>query len=199
MMHEHYFSENPTSPYNLSLITVTVFGKTFQLYTAGGLFSKNRLDPGTALLLESVHIQEGWSVLDLGCGWGVVGIVLKKMFPTCSVMLTDINERAFAVSKKNAEFLGVDVQIVQSNLYKKITTQFDTIICNMPQKAGKEVCYAIIEQAPTYLKNNGLLQIVARHTKGGKTLEQKIGEVFGTVKMVAKKGGYRVYVGQKKD
>ena len=86
------------------------------------------------------------------------------------------------------------VKIKQGDMYAKITGEFDTILLNPPQHAGKDVCMKMIENAIKYLKNGGLLQLVARHNKGGKSFEKKMKEVFGNVKDIAKKGGFRVYV-----
>ena len=87
-----------------------------------------------------------------------------------------------------------NIKTKQSDLYDNIPEKFDTIITNPPQSAGKQVCFEIIKQAKLHLKKGGLLQLVARHNKGGKELEKKMKEVFNNVKDIAKKSGYRIYV-----
>ncbi len=79
-------------------------------------------------------------------------------------------------------------------MYKKVSGKFDTILLNPPQTAGKDVCFEMISKAPNFLKENGLLQIVARHKKGGKALSEKMNSVFCNVKDISKKSGYRIYV-----
>ncbi len=109
--------------------------------------------------------------------------------------MTDINERAIKLSRMNIKLNNIENVIVKkSNLYGNIEGEFDAIIINPPQTAGKKVCFEIIEKAKEHLKKNGLLQLVARHNKGGKELEKKMKEVFGNVEEIGKKSGYRVYI-----
>lgn len=142
-------------------------------------------------------MENKWDVLDLGCGIGVVGIAIKKSFAKCNVVLTDINKRAVMVAKRNAKQNNVEVKIKQGDMYTKIKDKFDTILFNPPQHAGKDICMQMIQDSVKFLKKNGLLQVVARHNKGGKSFEKKMKEVFGNVKDIAKKGGFRIYVSEK--
>jgi 16S rRNA G1207 methylase RsmC len=87
-----------------------------------------------------------------------------------------------------------NVEVRNGNMYDAINEKFDVILLNPPQTAGKDVCFEMIEKAKHYLVKNGSLQIVARHNKGGKTLMQKMKEVFNNVETLAKKSGYRVYI-----
>ena len=113
--------------------------------------------------------------------------------------MTDINKRAVMLAKMNVKLNGINAEIFQGNLYEKIKDDdFDCVISNPPQNAGKEVCFQLIAESKNHLKPNGTLQIVARHNKGGKTLSKKIEEVFGNVNVVAKKSGYSVYLSVKK-
>ncbi|MEK6947488.1 MAG: methyltransferase, partial [Nanoarchaeota archaeon] len=112
--------------------------------------------------------------------------------------MTDINKRAVMLAKKNAELNNVKAEIYQGNLYEKIKdNDFDAVVSNPPNTAGKELCFRLIEESKNYLKQDGSLQIVARHNKGGKTLSKKMEEVFGNVKVIAKKSGYFVYMSVK--
>jgi len=89
-----------------------------------------------------------------------------------------------------------NVEVIVSDKFKKIEGKFDTILVNPPQTAGKQLCFEMIEKSKEFLKKTGTLQLVARHNKGGKTLSLKMQEVFGNVKDIAKKSGYRVYLTQ---
>ena len=195
---EHYYSEDPKSALDLKKISQRISGKEFEFYTASGIFSKKKIDMGTLVLAESIALGKNSKVLDVGCGIGILGIVAAKLF-NANVVMTDINKRAVMLAKMNVKLNGINAEIFQGNLYEKIKDDdFDCVISNPPQNAGKEVCFQLIAESKNHLKPNGTLQIVARHNKGGKTLSKKIEEVFGNVNVVAKKSGYSVYLSVKK-
>ena len=112
--------------------------------------------------------------------------------------MSDINKRAVMLARKNAELNSVSCRILQGNLYDKIEKKdFEVVLSNPPQTAGKEICFKVIEQSKSQLVAGGSLQIVARHKKGGKTLSEKMQEVFGNVKIIARESGYSVYFSEK--
>ena len=194
---EHYYSEQQKSLFNVKKIKQKIKGQQFDFYTASGVFSKDKIDKGTLALAENMAVDKNSKVLDIGCGIGILGIVAAKLF-NANVVMSDINKRAVMLAKKNAELNNVKAEIYHGNLYEPITqNDFDIILSNPPQTAGKELCFQLIEQSKNYLKKNGNLQLVARHNKGGKTLSNKMEEVFGNVKVIAKKAGYWVYMGVK--
>ncbi len=192
-MVEHYFSEKPSTEFSKKLVTAVLLGVEFKFFTAKSVFSKLRVDKASKLLIENVEVKQGWNVLDLGCGYGVIGIALAKVY-NCKVWMTDINKRAVTLAKINAKLNNVKVKILQGWLYQPVKhLKFDAIVVNPPISAGRSLCFEIIEKAPEHLKNQGSLQLVARHKKGGAMLEKKMLEVFGNVQVVAKKSGFRVY------
>ena len=194
---EHYYSEEPTSELKIKKISQNINGAKFEFYTASGVFSKDKVDTGTLALAENMIIEKNSKVLDVGCGIGVLGIVAAKFF-NASVVMADINKRAVNLAKKNAELNNVKAEIYQGNLYEKIKDKdFDAVVSNPPNTAGKELCFQLMEESKNYLKQSRSLQIVARHNKGGKTLSKKMEEVFGNVKVIAKKSGYFVYMSKK--
>jgi len=193
----HYFSEKQTSALKLRKINARLRGRLFEFYTGSGVFSSKRVDKGTELLVNSAIIGKG-KALDMGCGIGIVGIVVAKCFPDIMVVMTDINKRAVKLAKRNIKLNNVDnAEVRHGNLFESINERFNAILINPPQKAGKKLCFEMIERSADYLVKNGLLQIVARHNKGGKELRKRMKEVFGNVKDIAKKAGYRVYVSEK--
>ncbi len=197
-MTEHYYSEKQTSILRIKEIEIKLKENNLKFNTGSGVFSIGWIDKGTELLIKNCIVKPDWRVLDLGCGWGVIGIAIAKAFPTAFVLMTDINERAVKLSRMNIKLNNLwNIKTKKSNLYEKIIHKFDTILTNPPQLAGREICFEIIEKAKSHLKKGGLLQLVARHNKGGKQLEKKMEEVFGNVKDIAKKSGYRVYVSKK--
>lgn len=188
----HYFSEKQESRPRYRKIRFKVKGRGFEFYSASGVFSKYKLDFGTRLLIENALIKKNSKILDLGCGNGVIGIVMAKIYSTGSV-LVDVNERALKLCEMNAKLNDADVRIVKSNLYEKIKGKFDSIVSNPPITAGRQVCFNLITGAKEHLKKNGKLQIVARRRKGGQVLSEKMNETFGNVSVVKRKAGYYVY------
>ena len=194
---EHYYTTEQKSVLKIKKIRQKIKGIDFEFYTASGVFSKDKIDKGTLVLAENMIIKNNSKVLDIGCGIGALGITAAKLF-NAVVVMTDINKRAVALAEKNIELNNIKVEIYQGNLYEKIKdNDFDAVLSNPPQTAGKEICFKLIVQSKNYLKNNGTLQIVARHNKGGRTLSKKMEEVFGNVKVIAKKSGYWVYLSEK--
>lgn len=197
MATEHYYTQEPRSSFKKRIITSNILGVKFRFFTSSSVFSKQRVDKGTRLLIENCIIHPGWKILDMGCGYGVIGISLKKIYEhyNCKVWMVDINKRATMLSRQNAKLNNVHVHVLHSNLYEAVNNlKFNTIVTNPPITAGREVCYKIIEKAPDHLLKKGLLQLVARHRKGGAMLEKKMLDVFGNVKTIAKRSGFRVYV-----
>ncbi len=193
-MAEHYFTAKPTSALKTKEVVFSFRNKDLHFLCATGVFSSQKIDLATSLLLEHAQLKNEQHVLDIGCGMGVIGISIKKAFPDSVVVMTDVNERALFISRKNASKNRVSVEILESDLYTKLSeTQFDVILSNPPHHAGRALVYKLIEEAPAHLKKKGMLQIVAQHNKGGAMLEKKMKEVFGNVETVVKKAGFRVY------
>ncbi|MCD6510259.1 MAG: class I SAM-dependent methyltransferase [Thermoprotei archaeon] len=196
VMSDHYYSAEPRSRLKLYKLTAYLKGFHLQFITASGVFSPRSIDRGTRVLVENMIIKDGWKVLDLGCGYGVIGIVAAKLAPNGFVILTDINKRAVWLARLNVKVNDVrrNTDVRLGNLYEPVRGEvFDTIITNPPQSAGLKVCYKIIDEAPLLLKEEGILQLVARHSKGGKRLAERMKKVFGNYRVLAKSGGYWVY------
>lgn len=196
----HYFSEKQTSRFKLTKLSCFLRGINLLIYTAPGIFSNKGIDKGSFLLIEKCIIKDNHYILDLGCGYGVIGVTLAKCFPSSKFLLTDINERAVKLSKKNILTNKLEnAEAKKRNIFDNIDNdeKFDTILLNPPQTAGKQLCFQMIEESLQHLKKGGTLQLVARHNKGGKSLSKKMKEVFNNVKDISKKSGYRVYLSQR--
>lgn len=196
---DHYFSQHPASKPRYGLIRAQLRGRFFEFLTASGVFSKKRIDLGTNLLLESMLLPESGSVLDLGCGYGAVGIVAAVLNPHLQVFMVDFNQRAVRLARENAKGNGAtNVVLRRGFLYEPVSNmQFNVILSNPPVSAGMKIVLPIIEQAPSHLEDNGIFQIVVRSKIGGKRLVKVVEETFGNVEVLARESGYRVWTSKK--
>ena len=195
----HYFSEEPFIHGKYFRFEDYIRGFRVIIVSSPGVFSSKRIDKGTRLLVEHMIIRDGWRILDLGTGYGIIGIIAAKLAPNGYVIMTDINKQAIKLARMNLKINNVkNAEVRWGDLYEPVRgLKFDTIVCNPPISAGLKVCSRIIEEAPNYLNANGLLQIVARHNKGGRRLMNLMEKVLGNVEIIASEGGYRVYVSRK--
>lgn len=159
------------------------------LITDNGVFSKKGLDFGTRSLLETIDNVSG-QVLDFGCGYGPIGIYLKKTFDV-EVDAVDINERAMNLAKKNAELNKTNINIFESNIYENINKKYDYIITNPPIRVGKKILYQILFEAKKYLNKNGQLWLVIHKDQGAKTLAKDLEKEY-TVEIKNKNKGFYI-------
>ena len=138
------------------------------LITDNGVFSKKGLDFGTRSLLETIDNVSG-QVLDFGCGYGPIGIYLKKTY-NVEVDAVDINERAMNLAKKNAELNKTNINIFKSNIYENVNKKYDYIVTNPPIRVGKKILYQILFEAKEHLNVNGELWLVIHKDQGAKSL-----------------------------
>ncbi len=192
---EHYFTEEPKSKLRLGLVRTWLRGLEFEFLTASGVFSHRRIDPGTRLLIEAMVLPEEGTFLDLGCGYGPIGIVVARLRPRALVYMTDVNRRALALAEENAQRNGVtNVRVLEGPLYDPVSgLLFDVILTNPPITAGiRKVVAPLIQGAAEHLKEGGSLQLVVRTTKGGRNILRLIEESFSRWEVIARGGGYRV-------
>ena len=195
-MGEHYFTSRPLAKEQSIQIRDTLRGVDIILISSSSVFSKDHIDDGTRLLADSSKIRSGAKVLDLGCGYGAVGIAVAKKDPQAKVVLSDINERAANLAKQNALQNDVQIDVRVCNLYERIPESFDVILLNPPQTAGKKLCFDMIDQAKVHLAKGGLFYLVARPGKGGKTLAARMAQSVGPTEVVARARGFALYVAQ---
>ena len=197
-MTEHYYSAKQTSKFETKKIKAVLLGKNFEFFVSPGVFSRHKIDDGTYILIQNAEVKDGSKLLDLGCGYGVVGIAFAKA-KKCDVVMADSNERAVKLAKMNLKLNDVSADVRISDIFSKVPEKFDVILLNPPQTAGKDVCFKMIEESKEHLDKNGTLQLVARPKKGGKTLAQKMLKVFGNAYEIAKGAGFKVYLSRKEN
>lgn len=190
---EHYFTAKPKTAPRYSSIQCILRENHLEFKTASGVFSKTKIDAGSYLLIERSEVSDGMKILDLGCGYGPVGVALGKAFELV-VVCSDVNERAVDLARENGKKNGVKLKGVVSDGFENLKGKFDSILFNPPQTAGKKLCLRLISEAKEFLKSGGSLQIVARHQKGGKALRDHMKEVYGNAESIARKGGYHIYI-----
>jgi 16S rRNA (guanine1207-N2)-methyltransferase len=186
----HYYTRNPDTPHDIGTIDYEVNGIKLQLTTDSGVFSKNKVDYGSNLLINSLPSTSG-NILDLGCGYGVIGISLAKLNPGSSVTMVDINERAVDLAKKNIKLNNVtNARVTQSNGFSNVMDKFDMIVSNPPIRTGKKVIYPLFEKSISYLNPGGAIYIVIQKKQGAKSAFSKLEEIYGNCGVINKSGGY---------
>lgn len=186
-----YFT-NEKLPSDVRKTECFVLGNKFTFLTDNGVFSKDGLDFGSRLLLETIPLEEvGGKILDMGCGYGVFGIILGKL-TSANIDMVDVNLRALHLTERNAKLNGVsNVNVFESNAYEKISAKYSSIITNPPIRAGKKVVYDIVMNAKDYLNEDGKLFIVIRKEQGAKSLIVDLKKIY-TVEVLEKSKGFYI-------
>src|SRR3972149_7107055 len=196
---EHYFAALPKSEAKFGLIRTSLRGDPFEFLTASSVFSKKRVDLGTRLLIEAMVLPETGYVLDVGCGYGAVGIAAAASNSRLRVIMTDVNMRAVRLARKNIEINKVNnAEVRYGYFYEPIPElTFNCVLSNPPVSAGMETVKAIIKGAPRVMASKATFQMVIRSKIGGKTLPSVFNETFGNCAVLARESGYRVLMGEK--
>lgn len=198
-MTEHYFSQNPHSKSSKKTWIYKLRNKDYTFTSDSGVFSKNEVDYGSRLLIEKFQEPDvDGDILDLGCGYGPIGIALANDFRNRKVVMVDINERAISLSKRNAEVNNViNVDVFQSDGFSNLQNlTFAAVVTNPPIRAGKKVVHRMFEDAKMHLIKNGELWVVIQKKQGAPSARKKLEELFGMVETVAKDKGYYLLKGE---
>jgi 16S rRNA (guanine1207-N2)-methyltransferase len=191
---DHYFSRRPSSRVRLGLVRCRLRGQEFEFLTSSGIFSHKKLDLGTRLLVESMVLPESGRVLDVGCGYGPVGIVAARLVPGLEVWMTDVNERAVRLAERNCERNDVACVVREGDLYGPVgEMEFDVVLSNPPFSAGmRRVVEPLVDGAWDHLVEGGSLQAVVRTNVGGRALAGLMAGRFGGVEVLGRGSGFRV-------
>ncbi|KEO81726.1 class I SAM-dependent methyltransferase [Tumebacillus flagellatus] len=194
-MSDHYYSNKPTVEHDLRAIRVTLRGQEFVFWTDAGVFSKSGVDFGSDLLIETMEIPDDADVLDVGCGYGPIGLTAAKLAANGRVTMVDVNERAVELARRNAQANGIsNVEVLVSDRYEQVQgRRFDVILTNPPIRAGKQVVHSIFEGAVDHLTDGGELWVVIQKKQGAPSAKKRLEELFEDVEDVARDAGFRIF------
>ncbi|MGH9294283.1 MAG: class I SAM-dependent methyltransferase [Acidimicrobiales bacterium] len=192
---ETYFTERPRSPSSRSRLRFLFRGEMLELVVDRGIFASSGLDRGTELLIESTEFAPAQRILDLGCGWGPIGIAAAKSTPEGHVVLTDVNRRAAYLARRNLEHNRIDnAEVRVGPTYGPVAGErFDLIATNPPYRAGRELIEEILDAAPDHLTPDGRLVVVGKGSQGIRFYQERLERSWpGAVRVLARGSGYRV-------
>ena len=169
-MTKMYFAENPDAKHDIHELNVELLGQRLTFLTDAGVFSKKMIDYGSRVLLSSLDFEAGSRVLDVGCGYGTLGLTLAKAYGVAATMV-DINQRALDLAQQNAERNQVSAHIFQSNVYENVSGIFDHVISNPPIRAGKQVVHEVISGSYEHLTEGGDLTLVIQKKQGAPSVK----------------------------
>lgn len=191
-MNDQYYTADPTSESRPVPCAFPYRGHGMNFMTDAGVFSKGELDQGTRLLLDALPALSG-DVLDLGCGWGAIGVSIARANPECRVVMADVNRRALQLSRDNLERNKTAAEVIESDgMAAVLDRTFDAVITNPPIRAGKQVIYKMFADAAAHLNQGGALYLVIRKQQGAESCVKYLKTLFGQVEKLDKSGGFWV-------
>jgi 16S rRNA (guanine1207-N2)-methyltransferase len=197
---EHYYSRTQKVESDPKFWDYTLKTNSFRFKTDNGVFSKREVDFGSRLLIESFELPnvEGL-LLDVGCGYGPIGLSLAKYYHDRIVHMVDVNERAIELAKENAENNRIqNVNIYESDRLLNVKENtFAAILTNPPIRAGKQTVHDIFEQSYDHLVSEGELWVVIQKKQGAPSAIEKLNNLFNHVETIDKSKGYFVIKAQK--
>ena len=193
----HYF-ENKKMESERKRIFCRFKGKVFMFWTDKGVFSRDQVDMGSLLLIKNVIEKIGVKdkeILDVGCGYGPIGIILKE-FGAKYVLMIDVNKRATRLAKDNIKLNKLDGIEVKGGDFLKMEPikKFDIVVCNPPIHMGKEVILEFARKAKDWLKENGVFVMVVMTRHGGKSLFKELEKIYSVVEEIDRESGYRIFL-----
>ena len=191
---EHYYTADPSAKSEEREIEYEIAENKFTFISDNGVFSKNHVDIATSFLIKTIYDEVYGDILDVGCGYGVIGITMAKKSNVTSVTMLDVNHRALELSKRNSEKNKVisKVKIIESDGFENITEKYNVIITNPPIRAGKSVIYKMYEDAKEHLKIGGILYLVINKKHGAPSTITFLNTLFGNCEVLDKKTGFNV-------
>jgi len=189
----HYFTDNRELEKKEKQLPFKFNGDDYTFTTYAGVFSKDAIDYGSFAFVKVLVNQDlGRRMLDLGCGYGTLGIIIKKTFVDLKVVMVDINPRAVELTMINKDNNKVDVNCFVSDKFENVKSSYTSIICNPPIRTGKDNIYSIFKEAYDYLEVNGSLYLVIRKQQGAKSAFKYLEGIYQEVDLLAKDKGYHI-------
>ena len=189
----HYFTDNNDLSSSQREFDYYFANEVFRFTTDNGVFSKANVDYGSYILIKTIYLKDlGKSLLDLGSGYGPIGIILKRFNPNVDIEMVDVNSRAIKLAILNCKSNKTDIKVHLCENILELENNFDTITLNPPIRAGKKVIYDLYEKANKKLNKNGHLYIVIRKAQGANSSLSKLETLFNTVTVINKDSGYYV-------
>lgn len=197
-MSNQYFENNPNLKSEEHVITYYFKNTTLKFTSDSGVFSKGGIDFGSSLLLKSLIINDEVKLLDVGCGYGTIGVTVAKTNPQVFVDMVDVNLRAIELAKRNALNNSVsNVCVFESNMYENVKDVYDIIITNPPIRAGKKIVHGIVLGGIDHLKEGGTLWCVIQKKQGAESLIKAMKEIYSKVDIINKDKLYYIIKGTK--
>ncbi len=199
-MSDHYYSNKPQTESKPRQWKFTLLGHDFTFETDAGVFSKSEVDFGSRVLIDAFIMPEvTGDVLDVGCGYGPIGLSIAKANPERCIHMMDINTRAISLAEKNAKLNGIqNVRIFESDgLAAAGEIQAAAILTNPPIRAGKETIFRFYDESYEKLVERGELWVVIQKKQGAPSTVSHLEEMFSEVEVVEKKKGYWIIKAKK--
>jgi len=190
---EHYFTNNDTLKSEIRKIEYSIFDTSFIFYSDLGVFSKNKIDFGSQELIKEYlkYAKQEIKVLDVGCGYGYLGVVVSKI-TNSEVTMVDVNKRALHLAKRNIEHNKVNANALLSDAYENVKDIYDVIMTNPPIRAGKAKVLEILIGAKERLKENGELWFVIRKDQGAKSIAKELIKYYN-IEILNKSKGFYIF------
>lgn len=196
-MSDHYYSNKPQSVSRRQEFDIALRGFNFRFTSDAGVFSRDGVDYGSRVLIEHMEIPPNARVLDIGCGYGPIGLTAARLAPQGHVTMIDINERAVELAKHNAKANGIhNVTFASSDLFSSVAGEtYDVILTNPPIRAGKAVVHQLFSESYQHLEAGGATWVVIQNKQGAPSARAKLEQLYGEEQVyeVGKDKGYRIY------
>lgn len=189
----HYFTNNENLKSELRTIKYDNGDFSLSFYSDNGVFSKNHLDYGSSLLINNVikNCSKNLNILDVGCGYGFIGITLAKIIDA-NVVMVDVNKRAVHLTEMNIKENKVNAKVIESNIYENVDGKYDVVVTNPPIRAGKKIVLEILLKAKEFLNINGELWFVIRKDQGAKSIAKELKSIYN-LEVVEKSKGFYIF------
>ena len=189
----HYFTNNENLKSELRTIKYDNGDFSLSFYSDNGVFSKNHLDYGSSLLINNIieNCSKNLNILDVGCGYGFIGITLAKIIDA-NVVMVDVNKRAVHLTEMNIKENKVNAKVIESNIYENVDGKYDVVVTNPPIRAGKKIVLEILLKAKEFLNINGELWFVIRKDQGAKSIAKELENIYN-LEIIEKSKGFYIF------